>query len=492
MSPNHLLPVLLIGSGLVIPILYFISSYLNKGYKNKDYTNVIAYWLYFLLSVLAIRIIAGLVLSLTNIDLPGIAKFYPIRIAYPNYDLLKGAPYVLICLIILARFNKIQVVITQSKLKYLLIWIFSVILLLCFGGIHGGLITGNAWMATAMDHITDAHLNNTVSDLFATHVNRIMGLMKPNYQAPHSLSHPAASLAYWQWMLHYTTPFFFSVINVMLFSLALPTMYWALRRFTDDATAIPSTLLCLIIPALLIYGRSDDAVYYAFASITFSLLSVAIKEKNYLLTILASILFVVAMNLSYAAIVLLPILFTFNAAIQLNQIMQYIRQVIPHLLILFFILIIALLMEQQFFHYNWLAGFMASVHHNQGSNILSMIKRGLYIRAISDRIMVFYDFLIFAGPFFLYLFITLIKNKKKIFTNWQVKNIALVILLLILAINSNGPGEVARPWGSLFILIGFSWFPELINKNSALTSRFFMGIQFSWALVLQVFLNFSW
>lgn len=492
MSPNHLLPILLIGSGLAIPILYFIFSYVNKIYTTKDCANVITYWFYFLISVLAIRIIAGLVLLLTNIDLPGIGKFYPIRIAYPNYDLLKGTLFILICLIFFSHINKIRVVITQSKLKYPLIWIFSVILLLCFGGIHGGLSTGNAWMASSMDHIADANLNNTISDLFATHVNRIMGLITPNYQAPHSLSHPAASLAYWQLMLRYTTPFIFSVINVMLFSLAFPTMCWSLRKFTDDATAISGTLLCLIIPALLIYGRSDDAVYYAFASIIFSLLSVAIKDKNYLLTILASIFFIVAINISYAAIVLLPAVFSLNAAIQFNKIMQYIRQVIPHLLILLCILILSLFMEKGFFHYNWLAGFMASVNHNQGTNILSMIKRGLYVRAISDRIMVFYDFLIFSGPAFLYLFITLIKNKNKAFTKWQLKNISLVILLLILAINSNGPGEVARPWGSLFILIGFSWFPELINNNSALTSRFLLGAQFAWALILQIFLNFSW
>lgn len=34
---------------------------------------------------------------LADVNLPGIGKFYPIRIAYPNYGILRGIPYVIIC-----------------------------------------------------------------------------------------------------------------------------------------------------------------------------------------------------------------------------------------------------------------------------------------------------------------------------------------------------------------------------------------------------------
>ena len=106
--------------------------------------------------------------------------------------------------------------------------------------------------------------------------------------------------------------------------------------------------------------------------------------------------------------------------------------------------------------------------------------------------MAIYDFLIFAGPLFLYLFIRLIKTRNKNINELRIKNIALIILLSFLAINSNGPGEVSRPWGSLFILIAFFWIPELFSNEKENTRWLLIRAQLAWALMLQTFINFSW
>jgi len=493
MFPNvNLLNILLLCSGLLIPVPYLIAQRLPKWQMNETLKNVICYWLNFLFIIILFRVLIGSLLIVTPMELSGIAKFYPIRIAYPNYGLFQGLPFVIFCFVILAHIEQICNFISGHSFKYFILYVFSVILLLAVGGIHGGLIDGNIGIANATDHLADASLNRTLTDLFVTHTDRIVGLINPSYHAPHSSSHPAGSLAYWQIISHHVSPFIFSIINVLLFSLAFPVMYWALHKRFDHVITLQSVIACLFIPSMLIYGRSDDAVYYSLAVTVMAFIFVAVHEKKYVFTLLAGIFFIGAMNFSYASIVLLPAIFLFNANLTMTKSWQYIRRITPHILILLTIILIAIIMEMKITKFDWLAAFHASAQHNKDSNIFSLLAHGRYAEVINHRIMAVCDFLIFAGPLLLYLFISLFKNRRKTPSDWQIKNVALMLMLFVLVINSNGPGEISRPWGSLFLLIGFFWLPEFFIQKNQITRFLLIQAQFAWALILQVFLNFSW
>lgn len=487
-----LLIALLLSSILFIPVLYVVLQRLRAWQIEEELKTTLRYWLYFILSILGLRVLIGFLLMVTGAKLFGVDKFYPIRIAYPNYDLLQGIPYLLACLAVLLRLGRIRDFIIESRWKYILLWVFAVVLLLSFGGIHGGLISGNVGIANSSEHLADATLNKTVAEVFANHTDRVAGRIKPSYQAPHSTSHPAGSIAYWQILVNNTTPFVFSVINVLVFAFAFPVMYWALRRRYDNATAFQGVMACLFIPAVLIYGRSDDAVYYFFACVIISLVSIALHEYRYGLTFGAAGVLVGAMNFSYASVVLLPAALSFNTNTSLAQVWRYLGRATPHVLIFVGIVWAALVMEMWATSYNWLDAFSASVHYNHGSTIVSMLKNGNYARVINDRVMAIYDFLIFAGPLFLYLFVQLVRNCSQHIGAWQFKNISLVLLLCALAINSNGPGEVSRPWGSLFLIIGFFWLPEFLRQENEKTRWLLIRAQFAWALILQAPLNFGW
>lgn len=488
----NVLTMLLVSTGLLLPVLFVLIRRMRSWNADENLLTAVHYWLNFLFSVSLLRVLAGLLLMLTGIEIFGINNFYPIRIAYPNYGLIQGLPYLLVCLVVLSQIIRIGEFISSNRMQYLLLWIFSILLLISFGAIHGGFISGNIGIANSSEHLADVSLNATVSDIIATHTDRILGLIAPAYQAPHSASHPVGSLMYWHILSNSLTPIMFSIINVLVFSLAFPVMYWALRRRYDAVTAMQSVLACLFIPAMLVYGRADDAVYYAFAAIIIALVSVAIHERRYALTVGVGALFVGAMNFSYAAIVLLPAMFSFSANTQLAKIPQYLIRVIPHIMIVLVILAIALYFEDLQFGYNWLEAFRASVGHNQASNIVAMLGNGHYERVINDRVMAFYDFLIFAGPLLLYLFVHLIKNINSSFGTWKINSFALFVLMSVLLINSNGPGEVSRAWGSLFLLIGFCWLPEFLSQMSKESRWWLIRTQLVWALMLQTLLNFGW
>ena len=487
----NLLSVLLLCTGLGFPLLFVLARYLTFVRMDGSLQSALRYWIYFLYSLVGVRVLMGLFLIVTDIRFYAVAKFYPIRIAYPNYGLFRGLPYVLLCIGMIIYVKPIMDFIIGNRWKYFLLGVFSATFLLFFGAIHGGFVIGNAWMTIAPEHFADATLNSTIYDVFATHANRIAGIIKPAYRAAHTLSHPAGSLAYWHVMTHNTTPIIFAMLNVLLFSLAFPAMYWALNRRFDCLTTFQSVIACLFIPAMLIYGRSDDAVYYSFAAIIASLVSVAVNEKKYMLIPIAACLFVVAINFSYASIVLLPLIFSFIPETRLDQIWQYVRRIIPHLLILIALIFVGMVLESSLTPYKWLDAFNASAHRSNSGTFLFLILHGEYLRAISDRIMAIFDFLIFAGPLFLYIFICLIKSQRKPLGAWRIKSLALLIILSVFSLYSLGPGELARPWGSLFLLIGFFWLPEFLAKESQERRWLLIKMQVAWALALQVFINFS-
>ena len=162
----NLLIVLLLCTGLLIPIFYVVTYRLPAWSSNSTIEITIRYWLYFLFSIFGLRVLVGFLLLFTGLTLSGIAKFYPIRIAYPNYDLLYGIPYVFLCLMIFFNLERIKNYIFYNRSKYFFLWLLSVIFLISFGSIHGGLVPGNAWMASAQEHLSDASINHTISEVF--------------------------------------------------------------------------------------------------------------------------------------------------------------------------------------------------------------------------------------------------------------------------------------------------------------------------------------
>lgn len=492
---HYLLVNMLLVSGLVAVPLYLFARGPRINAMPSTHRTLVRQWLHFLVVVLVIRFTFGALFFAADIDLSRVwagGYFYPIRIAYPNWGLLKGLPYLLFCILVVMNLNRIRDYIGSSRWKYFLLWFFAAVFLLSFGGIHGGLVEGNIGVSSSATHLADIQLNSTVKEVFATHTNRILGRITPSYQAAHSLSHPAGSIAYWQVIAGHVSPFFFSVVNVLLFSIAFPSLYWALGRRFNDAAALQGTLACLAFPALLIYGRADDAVYYSLAAIVAALSVVAVREGNYFLTLAVGIVFSVAMNFSYAAVVLVAAVFFFDTELPLSQVTKYIRSVFPHLLVVLAVAFLSTTAIALWSDYHWLDAFIASVRHNESSTLRELFRRGEYGRVINDRIMAISDFLIFGGPLLLLLLRRLLVDPVGKITDCRIKDLALAALFVMLVINSNGPGEVSRPWGSLFLLIGFYWLADLLMKEDENTRWWIIKSQFWWALALQTILNFDW
>lgn len=493
MSLNvNILNILLIATVVFVPVLYLLSRRLQKWKLSETVESIIRYWLYFLIYIVVLRAAVGIWFLLSNSELYGIAKFYPIRIAYPNYEILWGIPFVILCVGILVKLPQIANYIENHSKKYLLVWLFSSFVLLSFGAIHGGPITGNIGISNSVEHIFDTEITQSVAETFATHTDRIKGDIEPGYQAPHSMSHPAAAVAYWQVLRNNTNAFIFSAINVLLFALAFPLIYWALKRRIDETSAMQITLACLLIPSFLIYGRSDDAVYYAMAAAMMLFTYIAVQEKKYHFAIAAGFALAIGINYSYAALIMLPAMFAFNTDIRFFQLWEYIKKIIPHVIIIILVLIASISFITATTGFNLTDGFRASVDHNKSSNIVALLEAGRYARVINDRVMASSDFLLFGGPLFLYMFVRWIQNRSWDIKNWKIKNIALTVLLMTLVINSNGPGEVSRPWGALFMLVAICWFTEFFQKESSENRWALIRVQFAWALILQTPLHFVW
>lgn len=484
--------IFLCSSLLLIPLLVWSLKNLDRWTSNTTKTLVVRNWMAFIIFVFALRAIVG-ALSISGIfNHWSVGKFYPIRIAFPNYDIIVGLPYVAITILILIFMRHIGQYILSRPSRYFLLLILAMVLSILFGAMHGGIITGNIGIANDEHHLYDASLNPTTSQIFTTHANRVAEKLKPFYLAAHTLSHPSFSLAYWQIMLYKFPPYIFSLVNVFIFSLSFPIVYWSLARSCSNTQAFQATLVCMLTPALLIYGRADDVIYYSLAAIIMALSHVAIREKRYDLTFLIGILFALAMNFSYASLILLPALLLFNASEPLAKCWQYLRLAIPHVFLIITIVICIIAYMQHLLGYNYITEFLACAKHSASNNIVNMLHNRIYGQILNARVMSVCDILLFGGPFFLYVLYILIKGINLKFVSWPIKNIALTICLVVLMLNSNGPGEQARPWGSLYLLIGIPWFSTLLQQETENTTWWIIRIQLIWALALQVPLNFGW
>jgi len=492
LSNYNITYLLLIATVIAVPFLIYSTRKLNAWGFSDTRETILRYWIYFLIFIFTWRAIMGTWLILSDGELYGIGKFYPIRIAYPNYEVLFGLLYLLICIGILVYLPRISRLVFEGAFKYLRIWLFASVVLLAFGGIHGGLTSGNIGISNSETHLFDAKITDSISETFITHTDRIKKEITPHYQAPHSMSHPASAVAYWQLFRNNTNAFFFSVINAVLFALAFPLIYWALRRRFDDLLALQCTLVCLFIPSFLIYGRSDDAVYYAMAAGMMVLTYVAIHENRYLYSVGAGVALALGLEYSYAALIMYPAMLSFNADIRLGQLWEYILKIIPHAIILAGVTTVLVISVSAISQFHLMEGFQASVQHNASSNIVALLEKGNYTRVLNDRIMAISDFLIFGGPIFLYLLVSWIKNRNFTVSQWPLKNLALFVLLTVLVINSNGPGEVSRPWGAIFLLIALCWITDLFKRESVENRWWIIRVQFCWALLLQIPLHFVW
>jgi hypothetical protein len=346
--------------------------------------------------------------------------------------------------------------------------------------------------AETVHHLHDASINATVAETFATHTDRVAGLIEPGYQAPHSTSHPAASVVYWQLLIGSASPLGLSVVNVCIFALGLPVMLWALRRWFDDVTALQGALACLLVPALLVYGRSDDAVFYALVAMTMAVSWVALDEGRYALSAAAGCLLALAASLSYGAVVLLPAMYSFNTDVRTGQLWGYLRRALPHAAVVVAVVALAVVGQAWLTGFHLLDGFLASVQKSSGTTMVAILSRGDYARALNERVMAISDFLIFAGPVLLYVLIGLARNMNRNVAGWRLRNLALAMLLGALAVHSNGPGEVSRPWGGLFVFLAFAFLAEFLAEQKHETRWWLLRLQFCWALALQVPLHFSW
>ena len=492
MNKNEVLLASLLFSGFFAwPVYLFANSRIVNSMQPVRCT-LAKQWLYFLLILIGIRFAIGSYLLIADSSIYGVGKLYPIRIGYPNYGFLQGLPYLVFCILVVINLKSIIGFIVASRWKYVFIWLLASLFMLSFGGIHGGLIEGNIGIANSSEHLADLQLNNSIKAVFESHVDRIAGKVLPSYLAPHSMSHPAGSVVYWHLFASSIVPIKFSVLNVILFAAAFPAINWALQKRQSDSTAMECTVACLTIPAMLIYGRSDDAVFYALAAIVAALVMIAVSERKYHLAVVAGIVLSFAMNLSYAAIVLFCAVFSFNIELPLSKIYKFIRTALPHFLIVIALVVISTISIKLWLGYDWYSGFAASVVHNKGSTLSELLRNSYYDRVINDRVMAMSDFLIFGGPMLFMVLRDLLKLPINLIKDYKFKNLALISLLILLIVNSNGPGEVSRPWGSVFLLIGFYWFPDLLSREDEDNRWWIIKVQLGWALALQSVLNFGW
>jgi hypothetical protein len=448
----------------------------------------------FVLAVTAIsRAVVG-ILMLYGVRLWAVSALYPFRVAFPNYALLLGLPYALSLVAVTVFWSRILDIVSTSRWRLLLLWALSCFLSVNFGALHGGLISGNLGIATASDHLHDALINPTFLDTFATHIARVRGAVSPQYLAPHSFSHPAGSIAYWQLAALNLPGIAFSLLNAALFALSFPMLNSALERQIGNNAAVSVTVATMVTPALLIYGRSDDAVYYFVSTAAVSLMFLAVYLRSYWRSGAAAVFLGISMNLSYASATLLPTMFamTSNVTISPAVLWRYVRDIFGAVLIVASIVCVAIVAESLVLKFDYFSGLAASASHAHDYTFAAVLRTGEYVRAFNDRIMTILDFALLGGPLFLFVYLDAVRNLCGPFQAMRLKNVALGLLLIAIVVQMASAGETARDWGSLYPIMGLCFLPDLVSQMALSERLWVIRAQFIWSLLLEALINFSW
>jgi len=476
-----------------IPVIWHFKTVVQKLDIGAPSKAALRITLNLVTALLVIRGVIGALASTGDHNLWAVGKFYPFRIAGVNFGLIGGWPYLLACIFIALKFEKIYRWIVASKWPTLSVWAFSLCLLLLFGGIQGGFLKGITGIASSPNHHQDIELADTNLDYFASHVDRTLGQVEPSYRASHSRTHPPFILLYWKLLLSASSPFFFSLCNAILFSFTFPIILWALQRQLPQEVAVGLTLTVLTVPGLLIYGvGSDDALYYLLWSVIMSLAMVGLSEGRFLYIFLATIALLLSVNFTYASIVVLPAMFSFNTRSKLTDLFRYLGSIGHYLLAAAGLLVVGLLVEKSLTGFSFVEGFMAVQTVQKPFTFLSLLARGEIVRAISDRIMVVCEPLLLAGPAFLYLLVRMVRSIRLDIKTWSLAGFSLAVLGIFIAINTPGAGETARGWGGLYILFLFACLPMLAESWHRDDFLKLLKLSLGWGLLLQAFITFIW
>jgi len=485
--------VLLTGSACLVPALLYAGRRAAPAERSDQKARLIRAWMIVIIVTLAARTLVGL-LILAGVRLWAANAFYPFRIASPNYGALRGLPFAAAMIAVAVLIPRGFAWLSQARLKAVFLWAIAFAVSILSGAIHGGLIAGNLGIATEAARRHDAAINPGLATLFATHVERILGNVGPPYAAPHSLSHPAGSIAYWQLTQKVLPPLGFSMLNAAIFALTFPLLYRTLvKRGSDDRAALGLTLIALFTPGLLIYGRSDDAIFYFLAFAALAAFVIAVERRSALMSAIAGAASVIAANLSYAFVVLPAIAFSFpfRTKVSLSSLAQHVRRILPWSLVVLAILVPGLFLEARLFAFNYWEGFRASASSAHAYTFFAILLSGDYVRAFDDRAMTILDFLLLGGPAFLLVYIQLARELRRT-SEWPLAPIACFVLFAAIIVQMASAGETARDWGMLFPIMGLCFFPDALRALETQELLWLARFQLTWSLLLLIPIDFGW
>ena len=494
MSVNERSTILLIGSAMLIPALVYAGRFGSALTRTALQRSALRAWLVLLITVLVVRALMGVLLASIGgtAHLWAVNEFWPFRIAYPNYGILAGLPFGAVLLVGAIYVDKIYGFVSSRRARFFLLWTVAFVFSVSFGAVHGGLIDGNLGVAVGADHLRDAAINPTLTALFKTHTARILGELLPSYEAPHSVSHPAGAIAYWQAVARGLPPLAFSLLNAAIFSLTFSIINSAIWRQSSPGSVHPATFVTMFAPAMLIYGRSDDAVYYFLALLSVALTAVAFQARKYALSGIAGGVAGIAANFSYASVTLLPSMVTLTVDETIGDLRRYVRHTWIHAAIVGVVICAFLTIEWRALGFNYLSGFLASARRANDLTLAAILASGQIVRAFDDRAMTILDFVLLGGPAFVVVYIAVFRGFLSPPRDWPIRNVALVILFAAIVIEMASAGETARDWGSLFPIMGLCLLPSALSGATESDWVWMMRAQLIWALLLQVPINFGW
>jgi len=446
-------------------------------------------WLVSILMVL--RVTAGALALLQWGNLWALGLFYPLRVASPNYHFLAGLPWFALLMAMVWQWPRLKQWIDGSRHRYLALWLIAIAVLLAFAGIEGGIVNGVSGVYTSQEQIDDLQYARWEASFFHEHLQRVAGSVQPPYIASHSVTHPPLSLLIFR-LVQPLGAFAMGLLTLCLFAAIVPLLATVIAaRGGGDKTATLA-LLALATPGYLVFGAgSDDALYYLLWTCVLVSGWWGVERRRPVWTLVAGFLIALACNITYASLILIPGVLAFTAQRPFRELPDYLRRNFVSIVSLMAAMLAVLGIGLALTGFNILQG-MQTVMDYQHRYLFTTLLHSDPVRAVSERMMTIFDFVIFAGPVMLATWLLAFRQRARQPWLWSIPAVAFVVVVGYIAPTTPGAGETGRGWGGLYVCWWLGTGLWLAQKWEAATLERLLRFALVYAGLFQLVVDFGW
>lgn len=442
--------------------------------------------------LLVCRALLGIavLLHLSN-DIGDVGPFYPLRGVTPNYQLLLSLPWFVVFLAMMWHWPHLENFLASTRWRFVWLWLLAALVLLVFAGIQGGLVLGVSGVFDSEEHLADLAKVRWDTRFLQEHLLRLQGAVQPAYIASHFTTHPPFALQVFS-LVQVVGPFGMGLICLACFALAVPLIDLLIRVRHGEALAFHRTLLVFTTPAYLVYGAgNDDSLYYLLWASVLVAGHWAFVKQQWQWAMVAGAVIVVASNVTYASLVLIPSSVAFHAQVPVRGLLRWMQTRVVPISILLLTVALGLGLEACITGFNVLAGMREVFRYQEIYTFFNWMKVDP-ARAISDRQMLWAEFVFFGGPLVIMTWWQSFSQRARDVLQWSIPALAFVVLAIWLALNSPGAGESGRGWGGLYMYwwAGAGLWITLPWSRKQLEPMIRFMLVF--AAVLQLSLNLNW